>query len=65
MVQNQTGGGVLLFFHFSHVLETILHHVFGAHNSRKLRLEFEKESQALRVILCFEAIKEAFKSHVR
>ena len=32
--------------------------------SRKLRLEFEKESQALRVILCFQAIKEAFKKYV-
>ena len=30
--------------------------------SRKLRLEFENESQALRVILCFQAIKGAFKN---
>ena len=30
--------------------------------SRKLRLEFKKESQALQVILCFQAIKDSFKN---
>lgn len=31
--------------------------------SRKLRLEFKKESQALQVILCFQAIKDSFKKY--
>lgn len=29
--------------------------------SRKLRLEFKKEHQALQVILCFQAIKDSLK----